>query len=785
MRKVLLAALLAASSVNVEAQLVLNEIMQSNIDCVMDDINEFPDSWVELYNAGTTATNLSHYSIADTDNPDEAWRLPDKTIVPGGYLLVYCDKAESGLHTPFRLESGKGCAVYLYKDKQLVDKIEGLKKQPAPNIAYGRQTDGAEKWGYMATPTPSAANCGNTLKDLLPDPVFSKNGCVVENGTSFNLEISLPEGSPEAEIRYTLDGSEPTKSSTIYSSAITVSKTTIVRAKLFAEGMLSPRSTTQSYIFFPRNVTLPVISIATNEKYFYDNKLGIYVDGTYSTKKKNYEYDWRRPINLEIFFDKEEDSQINQLCETRIMGGATRSAALKSLAIYANKRFGEKRFKYEFFPDQRPGITDFKSLALRNAGNDFDYLYMRDAIIQRTAAANLDIDWQAWRPAIVYINGVYKGMLNIRERSNEDNIYTNYDGLEDIDMFENWVELKSGTWDNYNAFKTFYNEKGHTMAEYEKWMDTIEFLNLMLVNLYYNNQDFPGNNIVMWRPRTEDGRWRWIMKDTDFGLGLYDTQPDYNTIAWVNDHNYDPGTSWANNWEHTILFRHLMEDEDFRREFVDRAAIYMGDFLNERGTRELWDPMYEMIKYEYPNHRRLFNPWWPNYSQELSSARQFLSRRTNYFYKFVAEYYGVGTPTALTVNKSLAEEEMDGTTIEMNGVKLSKGKFDGKFYADRKLTVSSNSPRIKGWKIIITRNGNNEEKEVEGNSYSFVMPSCTKMSVEAVLGEDTSVDSITDNNKTSSDIVTLTGIVVRKNATTTQGLRPGVYLWKNRKVVVK
>ena len=30
------------------AQLIINELMQSNIDCVMDDINEFPDSWVEL-----------------------------------------------------------------------------------------------------------------------------------------------------------------------------------------------------------------------------------------------------------------------------------------------------------------------------------------------------------------------------------------------------------------------------------------------------------------------------------------------------------------------------------------------------------------------------------------------------------------------------------------------------------------------------------------------------------------------------------------------------------------
>ena len=107
------------------------------------------------------------------------------------------------------------------------------------------------------------------------------------------------------------------------------------------------------------------------------------------------------------------------------MGGASRGNMMKSLAIYANKRFGTKRFTYEFFPEQKPGVNDFKSISLRNAGNDFDYLYMRDAIIQRSMAENCDLDWQAWMPAVVYINGVYKGMLNLRERSNEDNIYTN------------------------------------------------------------------------------------------------------------------------------------------------------------------------------------------------------------------------------------------------------------------------------------------------------------------------------------------------------------------------
>ena len=278
---------------------------------------------------------------------------------------------------------------------------------------------------------------------------------------SFKLSLSLPDGAPEGTvIRYTKDGTEPTESSTAYSNPINIRRTTVIRAKLFADGCLSPRSVAHSFIFHQREVTLPVVSIVTDKRYFYDPAIGIYVEGNKADGKENYKHDWRRPINLEVFENAEEESVINQLCETRIMGGATRGNKKKSLALYANKRFGEKRFKYEFFPEDRPGVTDFKSLALRNAGNDFDYLFQRDAIIQRNMARHTDLDWQAYRPAIVYVNGEYFGMLNFRERSNEDNIYTNYDGLEDIDMFENWYELKEGTWDNYKAFKDFYQEHG-------------------------------------------------------------------------------------------------------------------------------------------------------------------------------------------------------------------------------------------------------------------------------------------------------------------------------------
>lgn len=595
MKKLTLIIALCMACQASKAQLKINELMQSNIDCIMDDLNDFPDSWVELYNDSQTGIDLRDYKLGLTDNAAEAWPLPIQRVDGKQYVLIYCDKVGDGLHTDFRLDSGKGSSVYLFQGDKVIDKVKDLKKQPSPNIAYGRKTDGADEWGYQIEPTPKAANCGEITDKILGDPVFSELGKVTRNNEAFSLTISMPEGTPEGtEIRLTTDGSEPVATSTLYTEPLSIKSTTVIRARLFCNGYLSPRSVAQSYIFFPRQITLPVVSIITNKKYLKDPTIGIYVDGNYMSGKKNYEFNWRRPINIEIFDKEDKKSVINQLCETRIAGGATRSSARKSLAVYANKRFGTKHFEYEFFPDQKPGIKTQKSFMLRNAGNDFDYLYMRDAIIQRSMAQHVDLDWQAWQPAIIYINGDYQGMLNIRERSNEDNIWANYQKLEDIDMIEisqdnsrMVEELKAGSWDNYNAFKDFYREQGHTLKEYEEWMDCDEYINLMMMNLYFNNQDFPGNNVVLWRPTAEGGRWRWIAKDTDFGLGLYSSSAEYKTIEWLYDPNYDKDRKWANTSAATRLFRNMMEDEDIKRLFIDRAAIYMGDFLNEKGVRNI------------------------------------------------------------------------------------------------------------------------------------------------------------------------------------------------------
>ena len=385
MKKWTFSIALLLSSQAIHAQLVINELMQSNIDCIMDDLNEFPDSWVELYNTGTAAVNLKDWRLGLSDKAGEAWQLSNKQIGPGEYALVFCDKVGKNLHTDFRLESGKGGSLYLFQGQTIVDKVEDLPKQPAPNIAYGRKTDGSNEWGYQLTPTPEGTNTGEVCDHdhILGEPVFSEPGKVFNGNKTFNLQLSLPEGSPEGtEIRYTTNGSEPTASSAKYTADIPITKSTSIRAKLFCNGWLSPRSTVQSYIFHDRSMTIPVISIVTDNSYLNDKKIGIFANN-YGHEKYQ-QVDWRRPLNIELFDAEGEPSQLNQLCETRITGAWSREAARKSMGIYCHKRFGKKNMEYEFFPDQCPGLTNYKSIVLRNSGNDRDYTYMRDAVCQAT-----------------------------------------------------------------------------------------------------------------------------------------------------------------------------------------------------------------------------------------------------------------------------------------------------------------------------------------------------------------------------------------------------------------
>ena len=801
--KNVLAVVLLAVAMPGHAQLVINEIMQSNVECIMDDIKEFPDSWVELYNPTDADINLKDYKIGTKLKESKAWPLPDKTVAAKGFVIIYCDKEgkeDNRLHADFRLESGKGCVVYLFTNKEIVDSLpyvdgKPMVKMPAPDVAFGRKTDGANEWGYQLTPTPGKANTGEICKakQILGAPVFSEPGRVVNYGQkSVSVELSLPEGAPEgAYITYTTDGSEPTATGKKYTEAFHITKSTAIRAKVFCEGWLSPLSTAQSYIFHARRMTVPIFSIQTDDRYLNDKEIGLFANNNSKEDKKL--HDWRRPVNVEFFPVEGESSAINQPGETRIQGGQSRANALKSMVFYANKRFDpdHKRYSYEFFPDQKPGVTEFKSFSLRDGGNDFGDLYFRDLIIQRTMGPNVDLDWQAGHTAVLYINGEYMGMLNIRERSNEDNIYSNYDGLEDVDEIEIAherennqdlfiEELKEGDDVFYQAFKEFYSQKGHTLAEYEEWMDVSEYLNIMVMNLFYGNIDFPGNNIVFWRPNDDakvdlPKRWRFIVKDTDFGLGLYGRKSDYNTIDLLYNPSKHPDDNWAFTEPATRLVKNMLEDPDILNMFIDKCCVYMGDFMNAKGTGATIDAIKDEALDEFVAHRAKYPTWGGNSRDEINNkfndAKKWLAGyteqgwwgqstttylpRTDYFLQHMSTQWNLGTAVKLTINKT----EQD-VAITVNDIKLSGKTFDGKFFPNRELVITGTAPEgkvVTGWKLS---GGKNEE--IAGSELTLNMTS-SELTIEPILGDAAGIQTIESSASTTdySDIYDLLGNKVK------------------------
>ena len=796
----LLLAVLSSTTTNVSAQtatyqmqgepLLINELMQSNVDCKLDEsIKEYPDSWVELYNDSPQTVSLKGYKLGTSSKSSKAWSFPDgATIGAKSLLLIYCDKedaydlANNRYQTNFRLDSGDKSNVYLFKGKEIVGSVTNMPIQPAPNIAYGRESNGTDTWGYQLTPTAGEDNIGGvcTNDKILGDPVFSVLGKVMTSGSSFELTLSLPEDSPSGTIiRYTDNGVEPTADSDEYSEPIIIGESTVIRAKLFCTGWLSPRSTTHSYIFLGRQMAMPVISISTAQFNLTNPTLGIFAVN--KDDNRNNHYNWRRPINIEYFEVAEETSIINQLCETRVAGGYSRIFPRKTMNIYANKRFGKKQFEHEFFPDQKPGLRKFKSLALRNAGNDFTYLYLRDALAQRVMGMNTDIDWQAWRPAIVYINGQYYGMLNIRERAEEDNVYSNHNGLEDIDLFENWDNWKEGDDVNLNQFTAFYNQSGHTRAEYENWMDCSEFMNMMIMNLYCNNLDFPGGNIVMWRPRTDKSGmrpvWRWIAKDVDYayGYGAYDhVDYDFDVLSWF----YRDDTSgiygkyqWANKPEHTMLFRQLMNISEFKNEFLERYAIYSGDFLNSKGIHKIWDPMYEKIKSELTYMRNAVKSdlekiydgdvqlKFANYDNEKSFVNTWINNRTDKFMQMLCNKYSVNINTLipLAINTNETVNSLD--TLIFNGHKLSENRFNAKYFEDHPIRLTAKPVEgkiIRGWLV-------NGTPKYTGASLTVDKMTSTKLSIEPIFRIVGDVND--DNNTNTADINLMVSLIMRGNPT--------------------
>ena len=694
-----------------QCNIIINEIMQSNIDLVMEDYN-FPDSWAELYNTSSNTVSLRGMAIGlNSDISNAFYFNVDTVIPPHGHLVVFCDKEGHGLHADFRMESGKGNLFLFASDGSVSDYVHHP-KMPSPGIAYGRKSDGSDEWQYELCPTPGSSNQSDNSGFLLPDPIFSMEGCLLTSPVT--VEITMPNGNypKDTRIYYTLDGSEPSASSTQAERLeLQINKTTVIRAKLMSATACSPRSLTQSYIFLEHDSGLPVFSLATDSSYLFGG-MGICSSDSADGLKPNYEQDWRRPINIEYFGGNNREQLINQLGETALGGRYSRRFSQKSLKLYANKRFGKKRFKASFWKE-KPEVTEVKSMMLRNGGNMCNWSRIDDAFGQRLFGSHVDsLDYQAYTPVICYINGIYKGVYGLRERGNDDFIEANY-GLDDSEIDESTSMISAE--EPYKSFRDLYRKDGVTYEELDQAMNMPVFINWLITESFAQNNDWPWNNIYIWRAQ-EDGKWSWVLKDLDRFGNVYDT----DFLNYLFQENVETLSTQVNTHK---LMQVLRNHPQFCHAFIDHFAVYLGDFLKPEISRRLLEQMWSEIEDEIvPTHIAWQSDAtldYKHFKSRLEYIWNDLGKRPSNFYRQLSAFFNLGTVIPVKVT------QVDSGSVNMNNIRLTEGNFDGAWFSYYPLNLNSGNEQLT-WNMEV------EYADGESLTYHFRQP-CISLKLDESL----------------------------------------------------
>lgn len=664
-------------------QVYINEFCASNASIVEDhEFSDFAD-WIELYNAGPETVNLSGYYLTDNLNNPDKWLIDIAVNVPsGGFVIIWADGRNiqsSGLHANFKL-SQEGEEIGLYSPElELLDSIRYTLQ--AVDISQGRISDGNSEWVYFKEPTPGSSNLSDPYFGFVSNkPEFSKSGGFYEEPLTIELSTIM-----DGTIRYTTDGSEPTESSAPYTNPIQVNTTTVIRARVFKPDYIPGKVVTQSYFlnedFEIRN--LPVVSIATDPDNFWDEEKGIYV--------QSFKPSWEVPINIELFENNGSDrAAFNLTAGTKINGLYSWQLPQKMLGIYFRKQYGETKLEYPLFFDK--SRSTYENFALRASGSDWSYTLFRDILGQHATYLNMDIETMAFRPCIVYVNGEYLGIHNIREKVDDDYIVCNA-GIESgtFDLVENENFAEAGDLDAYNHFHTLLSKDLSIQSNFDtvaELMDIENFTDYICTELCDENRSID-HNVMAWKPK-ENGKWRWVLMDLDRGF------------FYPNDHliGYYAGKS-------VLPFGQLLQNESYKLYFGQRLADHIYTSFHPDRINKLIDEHSKAIENEIPYHverwlgtTSVYGNAMPSvdyWHKEVEKLRTFARARPGCLLNNL-QSYGFDPPREL----SITVLPLTGGFIKINNLIIPGTEWIAKYPGNLTVTLTAfNKPGyiFNGWAL--------------------------------------------------------------------------------------
>ena len=570
----------------------------------------------------------------------------------------------AALHANFKLGDGDD-AVMLTEPLGQVAVTLPLTPCP-PDATVGMAAD-APGQALFARATPGTANVAKPHSGWAGAPRLAKPAGVY--GGAIDLQITPPDF--RGEVRYTLDGSVPGPETKLYDGPLRLAKPTVVRARAFRSGHLPGPVVTASYLI-GEPTRFPVVSLTTTPGNLFDGDHGIYTGD-------NADREWERPAFFE-WFEPEGRREIGQAVGLRIHGGWSRHYDQKSLRLYARGRYGEGALNHRFFPEL--GIGTFHRLLLRNSGNGWKLAFMRDAI-GHELVRGMGLDTQAWRPSIVYLNGRYWGIHNLRERIDRHFLASHHGiGPDGIDLLQNGI--RAGDKEHWKRLEQLFTGATENptewMAALEPFVDLDNLFDYVIAQVFLDNRDWPLNNEQKWRPRRATGRWRWIPYDMDGILGTGGRRP------WVNSLRGKIVYLPVNQPPLFVsMMQALLKEPRGRERFVHRYTTHMQTTLSRARLLRVIDDKQALLAPEMARH---IARWQPTDSSNPQSAlphrspadwlaevlvlRDYAEARHEHVWDDLQTSFKLGEPATLQLDAmpGLLGVEVEGLALPSRGARF-------------------------------------------------------------------------------------------------------------------
>lgn len=547
---------------------------------------------VQVHNANGSSTDMSSnffFSVGVVSDSFNYQPLPSWIIPPEIYA-----------NSNFKLSSQE-TIVISDSNQNIIDSIS-IPNDITNQISMGRIPDGTGNWCYFDNPSPNQSNSQNIcFGGVTPTPT------VDFNSGWYQSPIEITVNNPSNSITYyTTNGDIPNQNDSIFNSTISINTNSVLSIRSFdINNQLIPSKTIdRTFIFNENNHNLPVFSIITNENNLWDWNTGIYVSGPNATTEypffgSNFWEPWSKKSRME-YFDEFQNKRFEAEFDLEIHGGWSRAQPQKSFRIDTKSIYTGK-INYALI-SEKPNLMEYNNFNLRNGGQHNWTDRIQDGLINQLAS-NSNVDRTGYQPCIVYLNGTYWGLYGIREKIDEHYVEMNHGiNSNNIDLLNRDSALVGSSNHFLETFELIQNTEANDtlfMKLFSERFDLSNYIDYFIFQTYIQNTDWLGiawnlNNVKLWRPKTTNGKWRYVLYDTDAGFGYFGQSVYENYIEYAQNPTVTN--------QHSMLFKKILENNDFKCQFTNRYNDLINTTFQQNNFNKKIIELKNEIQNAIPDH---------------------------------------------------------------------------------------------------------------------------------------------------------------------------------------